>query len=128
VAEKENGTKVKGPETVQKEPCQVAFFLNDEVYQGSTLHFSERGLLVTCGKPAPLNSRLKLVLQFPGFKNTIEVQGEVVWTNVHGAEDSQSPRGMGVKFVNLDREIERLLADMAAKYGAFASIYSCYYT
>jgi hypothetical protein len=127
VAEKDSQTKLKESESGQKEPCQVTFFLDDEIFQGSTLHFNDRGLLVTCGKPAPLNSRLKLVLQFPGFKNTIEAQGEVVWTNIHGAADSQSPRSMGIKFVNLERETERLLVDMAAKYDALASIYSCYY-
>lgn len=123
----ESQSKLKESEAGQKEPCQVTFYLNEEAYQGSTIHFNEGGLLLTCGKPAPLNSRLKLVLQFPGFKNTIEVQGEVVWTNIHGAADFQSPRGMGVKFVNLDREIERLLADMATKYKTSGNIYSCYY-
>ncbi len=92
------------------------------------MHFSERGVLVECQEPLPLNSKLKVVLQFPGFKNTIELQGEVVWTNIYGPNDALSPRGMGVKFLGVERDTERLLADMSAKYDATASIYSCYYS
>lgn len=112
----------------KKAPCQVTFFMDDQVCKGTSLHFNERGILVACSEPAPLNKRLKLILMFPGFKNPVELQGEVVWSNIHGPADSLSPRGMGVKFLNLDREVERLMADLAAQYEAFGSIYSCYYT
>ncbi|MFP5213913.1 MAG: PilZ domain-containing protein [Acidobacteriota bacterium] len=112
----------------KKNPCQVTFFLDEKVLKGTSLHFNERGLLVTCQQPAPLNRKLKLILQFPGFKNPIELQGEVVWTNVHGTPDSLTPKGMGVKFLNPDRDIERLLAELAGHYETFGSMYSCYYT
>lgn len=111
-----------------KQPCQVMCHIGDQVRRGSSLHFNERGMLVQCDQPAPLNTKLKLVLEFPGFKNTIELNGEVVWTNIYGAPTPLAPRGMGVKFVNLEREVERMLADLAAMYESFASMYGCYYT
>ena len=111
-----------------KAPCQVTFFMGDEVCRGSSLHFNERGMLIMYQDPEPLNAHLKIILQFPGFKNPIELQGDVVWTNIHGTADSLAPRGMGVKFVNLDRDVERLLAELSERYEAFGSIYSCYYS
>ena len=112
----------------KKQPCQVSFQMDDQALKGTSFHFSERGILVNCQTPAPLNKKLKLVLQFPGFKNTIEVQGEVVWTNIHGQADTLAPRGMGVKFYGTDREIERLLGELAGHYECLGSMYSCYYS
>jgi hypothetical protein len=109
-------------------PCQVSFSSEGQDGRGTSMHFNERGILVECQQPLPLNSKVKLTLQFPGFKNTVELQGEVVWTNIHGPSDTLSPRGMGVKFMTLERDMERLLADLSGHYDAVASIYSCYYS
>lgn len=128
MAEKEKEASKEGAQLEKKLPCQVTYFVGEQSCRGSSLHFSERGILVTCSEPAALNSKLKMVLQFPGFRNPIELQGEVVWTNIHGPSDSLSPRGMGVKFIALDREVERLLAELAGQYDCFGSIYGCYYT
>lgn len=127
MSEKEaQSPKEKAPES--KSPCQVTIYMDEEVRHGSSLHFSERGILVLCDQPLPLNTKFRLVLEFPGFKNSIDVRGEVVWTNIYGPSDALCPRGMGVKFVNLDRDVERMLADLAAIYEVFGTVYGCYYT
>lgn len=84
-------------------------------------------MLVRCDKPVLLNKRLKLVLRFPGMEQSLEISGIVVWTNMHGPADGFTPRGMGVKFLNLDRKAERLLAQISSKYEAHGNIYKCYY-
>ena len=111
-----------------KSPCQVTCYIDDQVRHGSSLHFNERGMLVLCDQPAPLGTKLKMVLEFPGFKHAIELSGEVIWTNMYGVPSPLAPRGMGIKFLNLDRDVERMLADLAAMYESLASIYGCYYT
>jgi len=127
MTEPDNQTaKEKGQEKLN--PCQVTFYTGDQPGQGTSLHFNERGILIQCDKPVPLNQKLRLILRFPGLKNDIELQGEVVWTNVHGANDPLCPRGMGVKFLNVERDTERLLADLSGQYEALSSIFSCYYT
>jgi hypothetical protein len=118
--------KEKGPE--KPPPCQVTFELDGEVFKGSSVHFSERGMLVTCQRPAPLYQKVKLILKFPGVKNPLTVTAEVVWTNIHGPSDSLSPRGMGVKFLNLERDQERLLADLASHYESHGTACGCYFT
>lgn len=122
-----------GKESVQpilekKSPCQVTFFVDDQIQKGTSIHFSERGMLVLCPQPARLNKKIKVVLMFPGFKNAIELSAEVVWTNIYGTVDSHTPRGMGVKFLNVERDVERLLGELAEQYDVLSSMYRCYYT
>lgn len=127
--ENQNGPPKEGPAKLdRKSPCQVTYIVQEESFQGSSLHFNERGILIFCPKPAPLNTRMKLILLFPGFKNPVEIQGEVVWSNIYGHADTLAPRGMGVKFVNLERDMERLLAELASQFETQGSIYGCYYT
>ena len=108
--------------------CQVTFLVDDRQGHGTSRHFHDQGMLVICEEPAELHKRLSLTLEFPSIPHPIQLQGDVVWTNIHGRDDSLSPRGMGVKFVNLDRDEERLLAELAREFAAKKEIYSCYYT
>jgi hypothetical protein len=122
------GQPVKDGVTEKKFPCQVTFFLDDQVHKGTSIHFNERGILILCPQPAPLKKKIKMVLLFPGLRNPMELQGEVVWTNIYGTVDSHTPRGMGVKFLGVDREVERMLSELSVQYEAITSIYTCYYT
>ena len=112
----------------RKLPCEVIFEVNEKTFRGTSMHFNEKGILVMCKKPAPLNARGKLVLRFHGFRNPVELNGEVVWTNMHGPGDSLSPKGMAVKFSNVDKDMERLLNGIAEQYESLNSIYACYFT
>lgn len=110
-------------------PCQVTYHTADQpAGQGTSVNFHERGMLIRCSKPAPLNRKLKLVLKFPSIEQSFEVQGIVVWTNIHGSADDLTPRAMGIKFLNLDRNVERLLAKLASHYNGQGGPYSCYYS
>jgi hypothetical protein len=112
----------------RKRPCDVTFEVGESAFKGTSMHFNEKGMLVICKNPAPLNVKGKLTLRFPGLKHEIELNGEVVWTNIYGSGDSLSPKGMGIKYINADREIERLLAELAEQYESLGSIYTCYYS
>lgn len=108
--------------------CHVTFEVGEKTYSGSSTHFSEKGMLVLCKHPAPLNAKGKVTLRFSGYKNPVELAAEVVWTNIYGAGDALSPRGMGIKFSGVDRDTERLLSELSAQYESLGSIYACYYT
>lgn len=112
----------------RKLPCEVTFEMDDRVFKGTSMHFSERGMFVLCKNPPALNARGKAILRFPNLKSLIELNGEVVWTNIYGPGDSLSPKGMAIRFMNVDKDTERLLAELAEQYEATGSIYSCYYT
>ncbi len=114
--------------TGRKKPCEVTFEVGESIFKGTSMHFNEKGMLVLCKTPAPLNAKGKLTLRFPGLNNAIELNGEVVWTNIYGAGDSLSPKGMGIKYINADRDVERLLSELAEQYESLGSIYACYYS
>ncbi len=110
-------------------PCRVTYYLGDQQAElGTSVSFHERGMLVKCDKPVQLNKRLRLVLKFPGLEQTLEIQGIVVWTNIHGPADELTPRAMGIKFLSLDRNVERLLAKLASHYEAQGGAYRCLYS
>ena len=111
----------------RKLPCEVAFEVDETTFKGTSVHFSEKGMLVICKNPAPLNAKGNVMLRFPGLNHPVELTGEVVWTNLHGSGDSLSPKGMGIRFINPDSEPERLLAELAAQYESVGNIYACYY-
>ncbi len=111
----------------RKLPCEVIFVAGERTFKGTSTHFSEKGMLVICKNPAPLNAKGEIRLSFPGLKNPIELAGEVVWTNIHGPGDSLSPKGMGIRFVNIEKDQERLLSELAAQYESHGDIYACYY-
>jgi hypothetical protein len=123
------GQTAKDASTEKKmPPCEVTFVWKQETIQGTSSHFSDAGILIQCSQPAPLNSRIKLTLNFPFLKNPIETQGEVVWSNMYGPEEPLLPRGIGVKFVGLDAEKSRLLNELAARYKGQENPFACYYT
>ncbi|HOV86056.1 MAG TPA: PilZ domain-containing protein [Syntrophobacteraceae bacterium] len=129
MSEKENpGLKGSDKLPQAKAPCEVIYTWGNKSYVGTSTHFHEKGMLIFCRQPAPLNERVKVTLRFPDFKNVLEMEAEVVWTNIHGPSDTFRPRAMGVKFLNVERDAERLLAELASQYEAHGSIYSCYYT
>jgi hypothetical protein len=112
----------------KKRPCEVTFQVDEMTFKGTSMHFNDRGMLVMCRNPAPLNVKGKLLLLFPGLRHTIELNGEVVWTNIYTQGDSLAPKGMGIKFLNTEREMEGLLTELARQYEALSSIYACYYS
>ena len=112
----------------RKLPCEVTFEADERIFKGTSMHFSERGMLVICRHPPPLNIKGKTTLRFPGLRNIIELNGEVVWTNIHGPGDSLSPKGMAIRFINIDKDLEVMLNGLAEQYESLSSIYSCYYT
>lgn len=118
----------KGEEDRPK-PCRVTFVHESRKGLGQSCHFNEIGMLVLCADPAPLQARLRMRLLFPGLENPIDVEAEVVWTNPYGAEDAVTPRGMGVKFVELDAPTARLLADFSQRYSrVYGTQYEIFYT
>ncbi|ROR01548.1 PilZ domain-containing protein [Desulfosoma caldarium] len=123
-----NGLVQDQGEKDRPKPCQVIFVHESRKGMGRSFHFNEVGMLVLCEEPAPLQARLRMSLLFPGLKNPIDLDAEVVWTNRYGAEDAATPRGMGVKFVEPDAATARLLADFAQRYRVYGTQYEIFYT
>jgi uncharacterized protein (TIGR02266 family) len=74
---------------------------------GLTKDLSKGGAFILSPNPAELGDEFILKLHMPPAGEPIEVDCKVVWTNKYGAETRDLPRGMGVKFLRLQPEVQK---------------------
>ena len=99
--------KIKWPVIVQKATG---------VIEGVTLNISSSGVFIGCRRPLRLNEVFDMVITAPG--QDIGAQAEVVWSNKYGPDDSITPRGMGVRFLNISEENQRFIANAVNQHNA----------
>lgn len=80
--------------------------------EGETLNFSTLSAFISCSKPLKLNEVFEMTINAPDRR--LSVNAEVVWTNIHGRDDEITPRGMGVRFLNIDNEDRQFIAKVIA--------------
>ena len=85
--------KIKWPVIVQK---------STGVIEGVTLNISSTGVFIGCRRPLRLNEVFDMVITAPG--HDIGAKAEVVWSNKYGPDDQITPRGMGVRFLDISEE------------------------
>jgi uncharacterized protein (TIGR02266 family) len=88
---------------------EIHFRTAQEFAAGYIRNISGGGLFVRTQQPLPLNSEVQIRFTLPGTSRTFAVRGVVIWTNPHPSRSS-FPSGMGVKFLNLDPEAQKLIA------------------
>jgi hypothetical protein len=64
------------------------------------VNMSTGGLFITTSEPIELKARLVLEFLMPATMNSIQVQGESVWSRRYSFQEKQL-QGTGIKFVNL---------------------------
>jgi len=67
------------------------------------LNISKGGLFIRTDEALPLNTIVFLRFTMPGDTKPIETEGKVVWCNTNKAK-GYFPRGMGIKFLNLNSD------------------------
>jgi len=94
----------------------VSIKANGNSSDGVTLNLSTNGAYIKCAKPFRLNEILDMTLQVPNSDDSIEVEVEVVFSNIYGPDDDISPRGMIVRFLDLADEDRRIIAKAIFKH------------
>jgi uncharacterized protein (TIGR02266 family) len=82
--------------------------LRGQVFFGHATNISKTGLFIETTSPRPVGYRLKIRFQLPGSSEKIEVSAEVIWNQEFTGKKDQLP-GMGLKFVDLPPEAQRLI-------------------
>ncbi len=91
--------KIQWPVIVQK---------STGVIEGVTLNISSTGVFIGCRRPLRLNEVFDMVITAPD--QDIGVKAEVVWSNKYGPDDHITPRGMGVRFLDISEENQRFIS------------------
>ncbi|MBM4372484.1 MAG: PilZ domain-containing protein [Deltaproteobacteria bacterium] len=62
------------------------------------------GLSIHSASVEPVGTRVFLTINFPDLRETVELEGEVVWSR------NRDPREMGIRFVDLSSRDEAVLS------------------
>jgi len=99
--------KLKWPVAIQTEEGST---------EGVTRNITPDGCFITCRRPLRLNVVFELAIKIPNSKSSIKATAEVVWSNIYGPDDEISPRGMGVRFIQISSEARKFIAQAALEH------------
>lgn len=71
-------------------------------FHGMTEDVSQGGLFVATTQIFPLKTRVSITLHLDGAG--LEIATEVVWLREHALTDSDAPRGMGLRFLQISED------------------------
>jgi len=84
------------------------------VIHGETKEINLSGAFIRCRNPLNLNEVFDMVVDTP--EKPLNIKAEVIWSNIYGPDDRITPRGMGVRFLNISSEDRRLIARELGQY------------
>ena len=82
----------------------VSIKVNGSSSDGVTLNLSTNQAYIRGAKPLRLYEVCDVILEVSDTYGSIEAEAEVVFSNIYGPDDSISPRGMIVRFLDLSDE------------------------
>jgi len=83
---------------------------------GVTRNITPDGCFISCRRPLRLNVVFELVIKIPNSKSSIRAKAEVVWSNIYGPDDEITPRGMGIRFIDISSEARKFIAQASLEY------------
>ena len=84
------------------------------VSQGITFNISPNGVFIRCRDPLSVYSVFDMVIFAPG--EPLKAKGEVAWSNPSGPLEGVTPRGMGIRFLEIADEDQRFIAETTLDY------------
>ena len=89
---------------------------DDGVMEGVTLNITPDGCFISCRKPLKLNVVFEFAIKVPNSKAVLKASAEVVWSNIYGPDDEISPRGMGVRFIDMADKTRKFIAQASLEH------------
>jgi uncharacterized protein (TIGR02266 family) len=95
-------------ETRTQKTLSVSYEDKESFVDAYTENLSDGGLFVSTRNPLKQGEQFLLTLQLPDFPDPMKIKCEVVWARAEG-EETDSPNGMGVKFIEITQEDKETL-------------------
>jgi c-di-GMP-binding flagellar brake protein YcgR len=92
----------------------VSLELDGKLTKAVTKDISEGGAYVCCSTPLGPKEEFSMVINAPDKQ--LYVTAEVVWANTFGVDDEITPKGMGVRFMNITGEDKMIIARAVANH------------
>ena len=113
------------PETNSQSRAQVKWPVKMETVQGNVdgviTNINKHGAFIRCQRPLRLNETCRVTIESPDHPIE-DITVEVVWTNMYGPDDELTPRGMGVRFEEINENEQRFLQKLVSKNGESAQV------
>ncbi len=87
----------------------------DEPMEGVTTKLNPNGAFISCSRPLRLYDKFDIIIDIPSSDGPLEARVEVVYSNIYGPDDNITPRGMGVRFINISSKDRRVIAKEVLK-------------
>jgi c-di-GMP-binding flagellar brake protein YcgR len=84
----------------------------EQTIAGETESISPRGTYVRCSQPLRINEVLDVTINTPDSDRTLTARAEVVWSNRYGYDDELTPRGMGLRFLEISEQDQRYISGL----------------
>ena len=95
---------------------RISFKKESDFFKSYIGNLAKGGLFVRTKKVLPVDTLLNLELTLPKTDRTVHTTGKVVWTRAENMSSDKMPPGMGIQFVDIDPEDERLLKNYMAAF------------
>jgi hypothetical protein len=106
------------PQTSSSSRAQVKWPVAIDTTAGSVdgviVNINRTGAFIRCHKPLRLKETCRLTIESPDHP-ILDVDAEVVWTNIYGPDDRLTPRGMGVLFTGGTEDYLMFLRDLVSE-------------
>ena len=106
------GTKT-GEDQQAKKILSLSYKDHESFVSAYTSNVGKGGLFIKTSNPLPEGESFILKLKLPGLIEAFKINCEVIWSNKDRSR-TDMPVGMGLKFVDMDKN-ERLLLDKYIK-------------
>ena len=87
----------------------------DEPMDGVTTKLNPNEAFISCSRPLRLHDRFDITIDVPSSDDPLEARVEVVFSNIYGPDDEITPRGMGVRFINMSSKNRQVIAKAVLK-------------
>jgi uncharacterized protein (TIGR02266 family) len=108
------------PETNSQSRAKVKWTVKMDTDEGTVdgviININKNGAFIRCQRPLRLSETCKLSIDSPDHPIQ-DISAEVVWTNIHGPDDELTPRGMGVRFEEIDEKERKFLRKLVSGNG-----------
>jgi CRP/FNR family cyclic AMP-dependent transcriptional regulator len=95
---------------------RISFKRESDFFKAYIANLAKGGLFVKTMKILPVDTFLNVEFSLPNRNQMIHTTGKVVWTRSKDKSSEKMPPGMGIQFVDIDPEDERLLKNYMAAF------------